>query len=108
MQQRLRILCVEVLRRNHCHAGIDALLHGLSLQAVDDCLDAEVAHIKRILHDDAVQLFRLHRIDEYLGGIEPDEHDLTGFANVLKRRKHACGGRFVGAEDSLHVIAEPI
>src|SRR5213080_4991712 len=101
MQQRLRILCVEVLRRNHSHAGIDALFDRLSFETVDDRLDAEVAHIKRILHHDAVQLLRLYRIDEDLRGIETDEHDLAGFADVLKRREHARGGRFVWAEDSL-------
>src|SRR6266850_2473009 len=63
---------------------------------VDDGLETELAHAKRILHDEAV------------AGVESDEADPSGLAGILEREECAGGRRLVRREDAIHLIAETV
>ena len=61
-------------------------------EMIDERFHAQLAHPKRILHHDAVQLPVVHGLDEDVAGVEADEADLPRFAGVFERQKRA-GGR---------------
>ena len=92
MQQLLRLRRVEIRRRNQRHAGVDALLNRLASEVVDECSDAELAHAKGILHDDALQFSGAHRLHKDVAGVEADETDLPRFSGILEREERS-GGR---------------
>src|SRR4030095_6615362 len=71
-------------------------------------LHAEVSHVEWVLHDNAVQLIGANRIDECLAGVEPNKRDLAGFIDILQSEQHASRGRFMGTEDSLDFVTNPV
>ena len=71
-------------------------------------LHALVTHLERVLQDHAIELLVAHGGDECFARIEPDEPDLARLANVLQREQHAGRGRFIGREDTFHLVAEAI
>ena len=91
MQQRLGLRRVQVFGRDHLDACINDLLDRLALQLLDHRADAEVAHVKGVLHDEAVQLFGVHGVDEGFARIEADEDNLARLVDVLERQQHAGG-----------------
>ena len=64
--------------------------------------------LHRVLHDDAVELLRAHRVDERLARVEADELDLARLADVLQREQHADRRRLVRREHALEVAAEAV
>src|SRR6266542_1735686 len=91
VQQLLRLRRVEIRRRHQRYAGVDALLNRLAEEVVDESFDAEIAHAKWILDDDALQFSGAHRLDEDVAGIEADEADLPRFSGILQREQRASG-----------------
>src|SRR5690349_10091766 len=91
LEQGLHLRLVDVVGRDHLHARVYHLLDRLALQVLDHRAHAEVAHMKRVLHDEAVQLFRVHGVDERLARIEADEHYLARLVDVLERQQHPGG-----------------
>ena len=56
LQQRLGLGRLHVGPRDDADAGVDPALDWLALELRDDRLDAEVAHVHRILHDEPVDV----------------------------------------------------
>src|SRR5207248_11551693 len=54
-----------------------------------------------VLDHDAVELTGVDGVDQDGAGVEPDELDLPGAADVLQRQQHPDGGRLVGGKDPL-------
>ena len=66
---------VHVLGGDQHLAGGDLRFDGLFFQLHDHRFDGELAHSKRILHDQALDFPVAHRVDEWLAGVETNEDD---------------------------------
>ena len=81
---------------------------GCLLQVRDHRLHAQVAHVHRVLHDEALELALAQRLEEAGAVVEADEGDRAGLADVLQREQHAGGRRLVGREDAVDARREAI
>ena len=82
---------IEVVGGHHEHAGVDRPGHGLALQVIDHRLDAQIAHVHRVLHDEPFQLALAERLDERGAVVEAHEADRAGLVDVLQGEEHARG-----------------
>src|SRR2546426_3672058 len=73
MQQSLNFRNIQVIERNHRHAGINASFDRLTKQRIDHGAHTEITHVKRILHYNAMQLFCAHGLDEGIAGVKRSE-----------------------------------
>src|SRR6266571_6222767 len=74
-------VCSSDLRDEH-DACVDERVHGPRAQMLDHRLDAEVSHAHRVLDHDPVELTGADRGDQDRAGVEADEPDLAGQADI--------------------------
>ena len=89
--------------RHHDDPGVDDLRDALAAEVGDHGLDAEVAHLHRVLEDEAEDVAVPEPLDELGRAVEADELHLAGEPGFLEGPQDAEGARLVGGEDALDV-----
>src|SRR4030042_1589189 len=94
---------VYVVTGGDVDSRIDDLLDRLAAKVERHQLDAQVAHLDRVLEDESLDVPVPERLDELRRAVKPDEDDLpreTGFLEGPQRPERA---RLVRAENTVHV-----
>ena len=76
--EALHLRLVHVLRRDHHLAGRDPPLDRLLLEVLDQRLDAQLAHLERVLNDDTFDRPAFQGIHDRLAGVETDQVHVPG------------------------------
>ena len=108
MQQEQRLGRVECLGRYEHDTRIHPFLDRFSEKVVDHRPHTQLPHSERVLDDDAMERAGAHRGDEGLARIEADELDLPGTLQILEGEQRSGGGRLVGCEQALNLMAVTI
>ena len=102
LQQSFISGLIHVVVRREVDAGVDRPLDLLALDVRHHRLHPQIAHLHRVLHDQAVERAVAQPLDQVRRGVEADELDLAGPPVLLQHAHHREGGRLVGAEHAVH------